>query len=309
MKTFYPTLLFNILVAALLTGISPSTVKAQNPIPNPDFEEWSGGEPVGWNTINQSVLGTSFTCVTRDQTNAQHGTSSVKIETVTHNIFLVGPVTMPGILSLGEITLDIINQTGSVEGGVPINTQPNMLRGYFKYLPATGDSCIMGIGMSKWNGTGRDTIAYAYTTIGGQTTDWQEFAIPIEYLIWTVPDTMNIMFFSSNLLTGSPVSGSNLWIDNLWLEYGPVSVKEAAQPENQALVLVNNGNNLTLRNLPEEGGFIRILSLNGAVIIQDQLKSGRTESEINISRLTPGLYIVQVTSASGRQKTARFSRN
>lgn len=308
-KTFLSISQPVLLLFALLTGAFLPAGVAQNPIPNPDFEEWSAGEPVGWNTINQNILGTDFLCVTRDQTNPQSGTSCVKIETVTENIFLVGPVTMPGIISLGEITLDIINQTGTVEGGVPINTQPNMLQGYLRYQPSTGDSCIMGIGLFRWNGSSRDTLAYSYTTIGGLISGWQEFTVPIEYVIWAVPDTMNIMFFSSNLLTGSPVSGSTLWVDNLSLEYGPVSVKNPPLAAMQEITLVNSGNILSLSNLPAEGGTIQFISLNGAIVLEEQLKPGQIQSEISIARLSHGIYILKVTSTTGQQKTIKFSKN
>lgn len=309
MNSFISLSLPAIVACTLFTGFSPKSAVAQNPIPNPDFEEWTAGEPVGWNTINQNVLGTDFTCITRDQTNPQHGTSCAKIETVTENIFLVGPVTMPGIISLGEITLDIINQTGTVDGGVPINTQPNILRGYYRYQPGAGDSCIMGIGLSKWNGSSRDTLAYAYTTIGGLNSNWLEFTVPIEYTTWAVPDTMNIMFFSSNLLTGSPVGGSTLWIDNLLLEYGPVSVKAPAQSTNPQIQLTNNGHSLLLENLWPDGCTARITSLKGTTVLQEQLPEGRTHAEIDIARLAPGMYIASFISESGQQQTVKFTKN
>jgi hypothetical protein len=288
-----------------LTGLQ--AIEAQNPIPNPGFEDWSGGEPTGWNTINQSVFGTNFICVTRDQTNPQSGTSCAKIQTVTHNIILVGPVTMPGILSLGEITLDILNQTGTVTGGVPIDTRPNMLSGWFRYLPSAGDSCIMGIGLSRWNGTGRDTLAYSYTTIGGQHTTWQQFSVPIEYVIWEMPDTMNIMFFSSNLLNGSPVTGSTLWVDNLTLEYGPVSANSIGIKRDPVLRLNNDGRSIVLMNADNitEAG---IFSLNGSCVLKMKPEPGQSEINLDISPLRAGIYIVRVINYDGLSTSLKFNR-
>ncbi|MHC1776429.1 MAG: T9SS type A sorting domain-containing protein [Lentimicrobium sp.] len=291
----------------ILTSFIFSHAMAQDPIPNPGFEEWSSGEPVGWNTINQNIFGTDFTCVTRDQSNPHTGTYCAKIQTITQNIFIVGPVTMPGILSLGEITLDVINQTGTVSGGVPIDTRPNILKGWFRYLPAAGDSCIMGIGLSRWNGTGRDTLAYGYTTIGGQNPNWQEFSLPIDYLIWEMPDTMNIMFFSSNLLTGSPVTGSVLYVDDLMLEYGPVSVSNTGKKDEMSLrysgedrlIILNPGSN------PAE---VRLYGLNGSCVGKVKPDAGQPEIEMDISRLRPGIYIARVINSDGSSSSLKFSR-
>jgi len=294
-------------ITLTLTAITPNII-AQNPIPNPDFENWSGGEPVGWNTINQSVLGTSFVCVTRDQTNPQHGASCAKIETVTHNIFLVGPVTMPGILSLGEITLDVLNQTGTVSGGVPINTQPNQLKGWFRYLPSVGDSCILGIGLSRWNGSGRDTLAMAYKIVGGQTPDWTEFSVPIEYMIWAMPDTMNIMFFSSNLLTGSPVDGSELWIDNLLLEYGPVAVQNPAL--NKESLLRYNPDGYPVITLDANAGTseICIYNINGACVKSLRPAQGQRELTLNTEDLSCGIYLVRLKNSNSPSVSLKFVR-
>jgi len=277
--------------------------KAQNPIPNPGFEDWSGGEPVGWHTINQNVLGSDFICVTRDQTNKHSGTSSAKIETITQNIIFVGPVTMPGILSLGEITLDIINQTGSVSGGVPIDTQPNALRGWYRYQPSAGDSCIMGIGLSRWNGNSRDTLAYAYTVIGSTTTAWTEFTVPVEYLIWAVPDTMNIMFFSSNLLNGSPVSGSKLWVDDLTLEYGPVGAHtQLLQP----LLKFNADRTLTITRAAGSTE-ATIYTLTGSYLAKFQLNAANETNTINAEFLKPGIYILTLRQRDGRYNSVKLA--
>lgn len=294
-----------VILLICLSGLQPIT--AQNPIPNPGFEDWSGGEPIGWNTINQSVFGTNFICVTREQTNPQSGTSCAKIQTVTETIFLVGPVTMPGILSLGEITLDILNQTGTVTGGVPIDTRPNMLNGWFRFLPSAGDSCIMGIGLSRWNGTGRDTLAYAYKTIGGQHTAWEQFSLPIEYLMWEMPDTMNIMFFSSNLLTGSPVTGSTLWVDDLSLEYGPVSANAIGIKKEPTLRFSDDSRSMVLVNA-DNTAEASVFSLNGSCVLTINPESGQSEIRMDISSLRSGIYIARIINDDGSSTSLKFNR-
>lgn len=297
-----------LLLIFCFVSLTEGVLRAQD-IPNPGFENWSGGEPDGWNTINQTILGTTFTPVTREQSNPHGGSYSAKLETITHNIFIVGPVTMPGVLSLGEITLDILNQTGTVEGGVPVSGAPVVLRGWFRYQPSANDSCIMGIGLSRWNGTTRDTLAYAYLTIGGQHPAWQEFSLPIAYLTPEQPDTMNIMFFSSNLLTGSPVTGSKLWVDDLWLEYGTVSVNDVGLNAAFRVFAVNNGQQLEVRCPNDNGGILQLVNLNGTILEQKQLPPGDTPVIIDIQGLKPALYIVRHTDGSGLQHVVKFVKN
>ncbi|MFH1121306.1 MAG: T9SS type A sorting domain-containing protein [Bacteroidota bacterium] len=299
---------FTCLAFFLFFSTLHSICSAQDPIPNPDFENWTDNEPVGWNTINQTILGTPFACVTQDLFNPQNGTSSVKIETITQNIVLFGPVTLPGIVSLGEITLDIVNQTGTVSGGVPVETRPSALKGWFRYLPSPGDSCILGIGLFRWNGSGRDTLATSYAVLGGQNSNWHEFTIPIEYMIWEMPDTMNIMFFSSNLLTGSPVTGSKLWIDNLILEYGPVSVIEPVKVKDPALRYTPDGCSFTLTSPAKNMVEICILNLNGACVQRINPGSGLSEINVNITDLANGIYLARLTMSDGSVVSLKLVR-
>ncbi|HKK10623.1 MAG TPA: hypothetical protein VJ939_07280, partial [Bacteroidales bacterium] len=90
-----------------------SVVFSQNDIPNSGFEDWSGGEPVNWNTLDQNILGTDFDMVTEDNGDSYSGTSSARLETISEYIFLYGDVEMPGLLTLGELEVDVINQDGN----------------------------------------------------------------------------------------------------------------------------------------------------------------------------------------------------
>ena len=57
---------------------------------------------------------------------------------------------------------------------------------------------------------------------------------------------------------------------------------------------------------PKEGlKFIRIVNMNGSVIETISLNGGNN-SEINVSHLSPGLYVAQVSTNSGSNKTVKF---
>jgi hypothetical protein len=283
-----------------------SSLKAQNQIPNADFESWSGGVPTNWDTSNENILGTDFTCVTKEITDPESGISSSKVQTVSHNILFVGEVTMPGILTLGDVVIDIINQTGTVTGGVPVSGQPKYLRGYYKYQPASNDSCIIGIGLTRWNGTSTDTIAYSYSTFGGAVTAWQEFAVPIDYITWTQPDSMNIMIISSNIEAGTAVGGSTLWVDNLSLEYSGVAVNDIGLNKELFVNATEDGSSLIINTPGSFATKIEIYSLNGHVL--KSLSGTKSDkSSVNITDLAHGMYIVRVTLANGTTSAIKFS--
>lgn len=279
---------------------------AQNAIPNADFENWTSGVPDQWDTSNGDILGTEFICVTRETADPQNGTSAAKIQTVSHNIIFVGEIIMPGILTLGDVVIDIINQTGTVTGGVPIADYPKYLRGYYKYQPAAGDSSVIGLGLTKWNGTSRDTIAFAYNKFGGTVSNWEEFTVEVKYMNFIQPDSMNIMFVSSNIETGEAIAGSTLWVDNLWLEYSGVAVQESGLNENLYVYPANNGQSLIVNPGIIEVKAIEVYSING-ILVKNTNNLSSSLPVINISELSNGLYILKVIYREGSPKTIKFT--
>ena len=281
-------------ISALL--LSPF-VSAQNPIPNPGFENWTNGEPDQWSTINRTLLGTTFTAVTIDNDNPQQGNASIMLETITEEVFLFGPVTMPGLITLGEIILDIENQTATVDGGVPISGKPQSLHGWFRYLPAGNDLSILGIGLTRWNGTSRDTLSYDYLTLGSQS-DWQTFSLPVNYLIGAQPDTMNLLFLSSNALSGTILEGSKLWLDNLWIEFDETPVNQPEDRVNIRIFALENGRVLGVYGATHPGE-LQLYNLNGAMVFRSRMSAARESQSSALPALATGIYAARYVSDFG----------
>lgn len=188
-------------------------------IPNNQFETWSGGKPVSWDASNEIILGTTFTCVTQETTNPQSGTNAVKIETLTKYIFPIGNSTLPGLITLGEFTINITTQTGAIEGGVPFPYRPAKLKGHFMSQPGVGDTGMIAVGLSKMYGPVRDTIGYVEYYFPDQVTTWTHFDVDIIWDNADTPDSLNIVASSSNLVTQVFTGGSKLWLDSLYFAY------------------------------------------------------------------------------------------
>lgn len=211
------------IILFVLTGFN---VFAQQ-IPNAGFENWTSGKPVSWDASNESVYGTAFTTVTKDQTNPYSGTSCVKIETLTKTVLLVQQVTLPGLITLGEFTLDVANETATVTGGIPFPYRPAKLKGWYKAQPGSGDRGIIGAGFSKLYGGVRDTIGYAELFFTTTVTTWTPFEVDIVWDNQDIPDSLNIVASASDLVTESFVTGSKLWLDDLYLAYSYLSTESA----------------------------------------------------------------------------------
>jgi hypothetical protein len=196
-------------------------------IPNAGFETWSGGKPVSWDASNESVYGTAFTTVTRDQTTPYSGGSAVKIETLTKTVLLVQQVTLPGLITLGEFTLDVANETATVTGGIPFPYRPAKLKGWYKAQPGSGDRGMIGAGFSKLYGGVRDTIGYAELFFTTTVTTWTPFEVDIVWDNQDIPDSVNIVASASDLVTESFVTGSKLWLDDLYFAYSYLSNEDA----------------------------------------------------------------------------------
>ena len=211
--------LFFLVAFGLILGLN-----AQN-IPNGDFENWTGDIPDGWDTSNENVLGMAqFTNVTAETIGAPSGTTAAKVTSTTENIFGTD-ITLPGILTLGDFVLDVGNQTASINGGIPFPHRPTAIKGYYKALPVGDDVPMIAVGLSLWNETTnqRDTIGFAFGEYDQVVSEWTQFEIPIQWETSEIPDTMNIIIASVNLLTDTEFAdGSTIWVDGLYFEYEAV---------------------------------------------------------------------------------------
>lgn len=285
-------LIFSFLSLLLLVSVYS---RAQQ-IPNASFETWTSGEPDTWNSTNQNILGLDFTTVTKDMTNPQQGSASAKLTTVTHNIPFIGAITMQGVLTLGTLTVDPFAQTATLSGGYPFTGMPQKLTGYFKYQPVNNDTCVFGWGLMKRTNGIQDTIGYAAIDTMGTFNSWTYFEVPLEYLIWEAPDTMNILFLNSNPIDGVNHTGSKMWVDNLSFVYGQVGIEGVtfakeisiyAEPFAKQLILSSTfGKQETLQ--------ISLYNMAGMETSHWVRTMSQSTERLDIGNLPPGTYIIRI---------------
>jgi hypothetical protein len=196
------------------------TLRAQTVIPNPGFETWTTGsfsDPTGWDTPNQELMSIpffGFPVVTKSTDH--HGTGSYSAKLETKHLTLPS-MDVPGFMTCGKLTVNITSGTFELTGGVPVVDQPTHLKGYFKYSPKGGDSCAIGIGLTKTTGVLKDTIAFGSFSTKDTIADWTPFSAWIDYISISAPDTMNIIALSTAQETMTP--GTVLYVDDIYLDY------------------------------------------------------------------------------------------
>ena len=188
-------------------------------IPNAGFENWIDfgdyDNPQFWDTPNQELSWIPIfgTTVVTKSTDHNTGLYSARLES--KDVTLVGEI--PGFMTLGNLTIDIANFSYSITGGVPVTDVPTHLKGFYKFLPKGGDSCAIGIGLSRWTGTARDSVGIGTFSTKDTVPDWTPFSAWINYDSAATPDSMIIMAFSSAQEDLTP--GTVLYVDDLWLDY------------------------------------------------------------------------------------------
>ncbi len=195
-------------------------LQAQTVVPNPSFETWTTGSfsnPTGWDTPNQELMSIpffGFPVVTKSTDHHGTGSFSAKLET---KHLTLPPLDVPGFMTCGNLTVDITSGTYELTGGVPVTDQPTHLKGYYKYDPKGGDSCVIGIGLTKTTGATRDTVGFGAFSTRDTIADWTPFSAWIDYIEGAAPDTMNIIAMSTAQEVMTP--GTVLWVDELYLDY------------------------------------------------------------------------------------------
>ena len=115
--------------------------QGQTPIPNGDFENWVSyngyQNPQYWDSPNQSIsLALPFgTQVVTKSTDHESGSYSARLES---KQLTFPSIIVPGVITLGTLTIDIFNQTYSISGGTPINDKPTHLKVFTSISPREG---------------------------------------------------------------------------------------------------------------------------------------------------------------------------
>lgn len=259
---------------------------ATQQLPNPDFENWldlESEEPDGWFTSNlYSMFGSGASA--SKSTDHIDGLYSVQLT----NAIMIGGDT------ISFITNGMIGDNGP-SGGTPISQNPLKMTFYYKYEPVGADTAIaMGILWKFDPGPGVAIILDSVQLKLQAAATWTYHEMIFNYAGFPPADTVTIAFSAGNIgEDGNYVGlGSNLWIDNLILEYGPIGMTEVEKSparlfpnpvKDQIALGGNEMGPVTIEMYTSEGKLLKTINIIPG-------------SHANVSDLPSGQYLYRIIS-------------
>lgn len=243
----------------LATLFFVGTIHAQNPLPNPGFENWTGGIPVGWTTNNNQFTGAPITA----ETPGHSGTSAAR-----------------GTY-LGLIAAPIINTINTAGQPLAISESYDLLSFYYKLnLASTSGTEIFSAG-AVFTNAGGSTVGQAFAIFNRtqNTSTWTLANLTVTYP-GGAPTGVNVNF---GLNGPDAVVGSYFVLDDVVLGYaGTNGVQEVGAGAALGTPWpVPAGDVL---NLPFAVDHASTVSID----VLDAL--GRTIERLDLGALAPGQY-------------------
>lgn len=268
-------------------------------LPNGSFESWDDmgtyENPTDWTTPNDfSSLVNIFT-VTKEATDVYDGSFAARLETK-----FIAVMNVPGLITLGEISVDIPSQTYDLFGGIPFTGRPDKVKGWYKYTPAGPDACFAYTVFTKFNGATTDTIGFGLFTSMETIDTWTQFESNITYFAAIDPDTMNITILSSSI-TAAQV-GSVMLVDKMELDYG-VGINENLIQANTDIYFDQPNRQVHIKYGFDEPKTVDVTLLNimGQAVMQ--LPSEvvtKEQNTLSLPELQGGIYLLEVRSEGER---------
>lgn len=273
MKT---TLRLPFILIVLLTAIGPRSAHAQNPVPNPGFEEWNGGTPAGWSVNNNGpVLPLTRTI------DAHGGSYAVRGEVVAGTT----SVAVPPLLQ---------SQTNGV--GFPLDEPITAVQCWYKcqlfssdvfnanvYVYDAGHALVGGGSVMITQSCADFTLLNIPVTVFGSGAAFAMVAMTIVDGSGTVPAHLQSSFVVDDLQALSVASGTkNLASEQAVLTVFPNPAREAVR-----ILLPPAG-----RNSAQSTSDLLVLDQEGREVFRQQVRQERDVAEIRLDILgwQPGTY-------------------
>jgi len=264
---------------------------AQNPIPNANFESWSGSTPVGWSATTNNP---GFQPITKT-TDAYSGSFAVHGE-----VLSIAGVPSPPVLLSGSLT----------EQNFPVSEHHQTFTGRYKFGSQGGDALYIEIVFAHTvNGGG----AEGHAVITSDASSFEEVEIDMIYDAnnppgWQ-PNIANITVTILPPVNQMPHIGTWFIVDYFTFDGYPVKVEETGSGQvpgefNLQQNYPNPFNPSTKINfsLPEESfATLKVFNLLGkevATIVNEELTAGNYNADWDAADMPSGVYIYTLSTPS-----------
>lgn len=267
------TLLLSI---AVFAGLVSANAQQFN---NGSFETWANGEPTEWFTTNFILSQLGLPGNVSQVNDATHGNSAAKLET--------------SEISFGGMTEYF---PAFITGTMPVSTRPVSVKGQYKWNIVENDSASVIVVANK-NG---NEIGAGQMYLKGNSTNFQELFVEIQYLNNEIPDTLFYMLSSSSADSVSQL-GTYIVVDDIQATSTFTSTKEIAKKETVSNVYPNPGvSEFSLMINLEKATNVSstLFDATGKIVAENlfnsSLSNGQNQVRFNISHLPSGLYFLQL---------------
>ncbi|GAB4449435.1 MAG: hypothetical protein Fur0028_04690 [Bacteroidales bacterium] len=272
-----------VLFFSVMLTISLQALSQQ--VPNGNFESWYNESnyqnPTYWDTPNSTTGSLNVFCVQQENSIVQNGTAAAKIQS--KSIF---GTPIPGLVTLGDFNVNIINFASTIEGGYSFTYKPTILKGFYQYEPINGDQAFVGVLLLKQNANAWDTIAQGNFKTTSTALNWTPFTININYSnLSETPTHLNIIVLSSD--KDAPQPNSTLYIDNLTFEY-PLNSETSSLNKVQLYTYHNK----VIINNSEPNSQITVFNSNGQIVFDKNIHDANYSFNIE----QKGMYFVCIKS-------------
>ncbi len=295
----------NLLIAFCLFFCA--AMNAQTSIPNMGLEDWTASarydQPAGgvWATPNASLdalpaIGLPEAPVKKESGagNVHGGAYSAKLKTVT-----IFGSKASGTIYTGKFAFNLANPTSSAKLGTPFTARPDRFKGWLKYTPANGDSCLVYARFTRKNPTTnqREQVGIARKVYTSAVANYTQFDLPVVYSSTASPDTMIIVCTSSAAADNlaAPQAGSTMYIDDLELTmpvgttldaFAMTTVQAFPNPTSERLTITTG---IALYNAS-----IAFYAPDGKLVATKPLENGSTTTNLSVGDLPTNTYIYNV---------------
>lgn len=268
----------------ILVICSASLFSQTNLIPNPSFEIWSNGEPVNWETTNDTLRGR---IMVTPSALAYHGSSAIQLETIDYNGLAWGAFVNSDTFSVGVL-----------------EDRPIELSGYYRFAPVGDAICVVNVIVFNYFGSFLVTCGFGIDTLAA-AGEYTRFAIPIFYgspSDTAVSVSINLKVHSQGAYEQS--IGAIGLIDSLTLSTSITEIKEQDTYHPQKYKLLQNYPNpfnpvttinyeLPITNYVE----LNIYDLLGQKVVSlvsEVQEAGSHHVQWDASDMTSGVYYYQI---------------
>lgn len=295
------------MILGVLSSLSQTTV------PNYGFENWNMSlryaAPNNWYAkevnapLDETDIGYSRT------TDKYAGTYALRL----FNKITVNPNDVVRGITHTLSPNQLVNNKEKIQPAFPVFMKHQTLNGYYKFIPANGDSCQFIVWMYNHNYKNQQT----QNTLGGGVADkggsptYIPFSLNISYYDGgiTIPDSACIslsafrMFDPTNGHQLQPLGNSELFIDNISFD-GFITDINTIKSKLEKVVLSPNpaSSVLKIEMLLRESTYkISLYDLNGSLVkaIANEKLSGRQNIDVNVEDLSSGAYLLLISTDEG----------